>query len=150
MSDYIPLDWSTYSLNIADVVRTKSKDPSTQVGAVIVGPNNQIVSTGFNGFPRGINEWSPKRWERPLKYSYVEHAERNAIYNAVRPILEGCTMYTVGFGPPNVPCTDCARAVIQSGIIRVVGRPTKPAAERWTDNLAVANEMLAEAGVHVS
>ena len=148
----VPLDWTTYFLNIADVVRSKSKDPSTQVGAVIVGPNNQIVSTGFNGFPRGIREGDRKRWEKPLKYKYVEHAERNAIYNAARHgiALEGCRMYLIGFGPPNVPCTDCARAVIQSGIISVYGRPSKPASEVWQDDLAVAYEMLVEAGVHVS
>ena len=147
----LPLSWAPYFLNVADVVRSKSKDPSTQVGAVIVGPNDQIISTGFNGFPREIDESIPDRWERPLKYSYVEHAERNAIYNAARHgiALQGCTMYISGLGPPNVPCVDCARAVIQSGIVYIVGRSSKPASGTWPDNLALAYDMLTEAGVRV-
>lgn len=143
------MDWTTYFLNIAETVRTKSKDPSSQVGAVIVGPEKQIVSTGFNGFPRHIDDGREERWRPEKKLYWIEHAERNAIYNAARHgiALRGCTMYLVGFGPPTVPCVDCARAIIQSGIGQVVGRPYKPTAEHWVANLATAQQMLQEAGV---
>lgn len=142
------LGWDDYFLNIADAVKEKSKDPSIKVGAVIVGPEHQIVSTGFNGFPRGVNELIPGRWERPRKYEYVEHAERNAIYNAARHgvVLRGCVMYMVGFG--SHACADCARAIIQSGIVRLVGR-SSPIPQRWENNFGTAEIMLNEAGVEV-
>ena len=145
------MTWSDYFLSIAEAVRQKSKDSKTKVGAVIVGPDRQVLSTGFNGFPRQIREDIPSRWEKPTKYSYVEHAERNAIYNAARHgvALKGCTLYMVGFGPPNVPCTDCARGVIQAGIIKVVGRPAAPATGYWKDDLILASSMLTEAGIHL-
>ena len=65
------MDFDTYFINIADVVRTKSKDPSTKVGAVIVGPDRQVISTGYNGFPRNVCETNLLRWKRPIKYEYV-------------------------------------------------------------------------------
>ena len=141
--------WDNYFLEIADVVRRKSKDISTKCGAVIVGRDKQIVSTGFNGFPRGIDETDPKRWTRPLKYQFVEHAERNAIYNAARfgIALDGCTLYLFGMGPPTSPCIECAKAVIQSGIVRVVGRAYKVVPETWVDDFAFAGTLLSEAGV---
>lgn len=141
--------WDSYFVAIADVVRTKSKDTSTQVGAVIVGQDNQIVSTGFNGFPRGVDETDPARWERPVKYQYVEHAEKNSVYNAARTgvSLIGCTLYLVGMGPPCMPCTECAKAIIQSGIARVVGKSYKALPEAWADNVAFAASLLEEANV---
>ncbi len=141
--------WDNYFLDIAEVVRGKSKDPSTKCGAVIVGQDKQIVSTGFNGFPRGIDEVDPQRWERPVKYQFVEHAERNAIYNAARTgvLLAGCTLYLVGFGPPTVPCVECAKAIIQSGITRVCGRAYKAVPETWVDNYDFAAALLKEADV---
>ena len=143
------MDWNTYFLDIADVVRTKSKDPNTKVGAVIVGPEDQIVSTGFNGFPRGVGETQDYRWERPEKYQWVEHAERNAIYNAARHgvALRDCRLYFVGMGPPTLPCTDCARAIIQAGIIEIIARPFKPLPASWVDNLAISSLMLQEANI---
>ena len=138
--------WDNYFLEIADVVRRKSKDTSTKCGAVIVGPDNQIVTTGFNGFPRGIKESDPKRWKRPIKYQFVEHAERNAIYNAARfgVALSGCTLYLVGMGSP---CTECAKAIIQSGIVRVAVRAYKSVPETWGDDFDFAAALMKEAGV---
>ena len=70
------VSWDSYFISIADTVRSKSKDTSSKIGAVIVGPEKQIISTGFNGFPRGIDEVTDmSRWERPVKYQFVEHAE---------------------------------------------------------------------------
>ena len=145
------MDWNSYFINIADMVREKSKDPSSKIGAVIVGPEQQLISTGFNGFPRGIDETDLTRWERPIKYQFIEHAERNAIYNAARHgiSLRGCIMYLVGLGPPTVPCIECAKAVIQVGITRVVGYAAKEVSESWVDDLSFANDLLIEAGVEV-
>lgn len=121
MSENNNISWDTYFFRLAELVATKSKDPSTKVGVVVVGPDHEIRSTGFNGFPRGVDETDPKRWERPTKYLFVEHAERNAIYNAARMglSLKGCTMY-MNFHP--IPCIDCAKGVVQSGIKEVRGR----------------------------
>ena len=109
--------WHDYFMTMVHLVATRSKDESTHVGAVIVGHDHEVISTGYNSFPRGINDNYPKRQERPEKYFWFEHAERNAIYNASRvgvSTLE-TTMYTSG-----LPCMDCARAVIQAGISNVV------------------------------
>lgn len=142
-------NWDTYFIAIADVVRTKSKDPSSKIGAVIIGQHKQIVSTGFNGFPRGVDETDATRWERPIKYQYVEHAERNAIYNAARTgvSLSGCTLYLVGMGPPTVPCVECAKAIIQAGIVRVVGQAFREVPAHWEEDFAFAQALLREAGV---
>ena len=77
-------NWNEYFMAMARLVAKKSKDPSMQVGVVIVGPDHEVRSTGFNGFARGVNENYSSRWGRPAKYKWVEHAERNAIYNAAR------------------------------------------------------------------
>ena len=109
--------WDQYYLDICKVVAARSKDPNTQIGCVIVGPNHEIRSTGYNSFPRGIRDDVPERLVRPTKYLWIEHAERNAICNAARAgtATEGCTIYV-----EIMPCMDCARAVVQAGIIQVV------------------------------
>lgn len=120
MSDHID-SWDAFFIELARVHARKSKDPSTRVGAVIVGPDREVRAGGFNGLPRGVRDCPkehPERHARPAKYSWWEHAERNAIYNAARSgaTTRECTLYVAG-GPP---CADCARAAIQSGIVEVV------------------------------
>jgi deoxycytidylate deaminase len=78
------MNWTEYFLGIAEQVKLKSKDESTQIGAVIVGIDNEILSTGYNSFPRGMDDSKKERQERPEKYFWFEHAERNVIYNAAR------------------------------------------------------------------
>lgn len=109
--------WDEYFMNMVSLVATRSKDPNTQIGAVIVGLNHEIRATGYNSFPRGIRDDVPERLVRPEKYTWIEHAERNAIYNAARvgTPLEGCTIFQ-----QVLPCMDCARAIIQAGIKEVV------------------------------
>jgi len=80
------IDWQDYFIGIANQVKLKSKDKNTQIGAVIVGEDNEVVSTGYNSFPRGIDDDVPERQERPEKYHWFEHAERNAIYNAANRV----------------------------------------------------------------
>ena len=143
--------WSQYFFEMADLVASKSKDPSTKIGSVIVGSDNEVLSTGFNGFARGVREDIPERWERPIKYDYVEHAERNAIYNAARigVALKGSTMY-VNFTEV-CPCTDCTRGIIQSGIKKIIlgGQPFPGKGDHWEANVKIARIMLYEAGIIV-
>lgn len=143
------MDFDSYFISIANVVRTKSKDPRSKIGAIIVGPERQVISTGYNGFPRGIDETDLTRWKRPIKYGFVVHAEVNAIYNAARHgiTLRGCTMYLVAFGP--APCTECVKAIIQSGIVRVVSFAMRALPAHWLEDLTFAKALLLEAGVRV-
>ena len=115
------MNWDELFIMQAAVFAQKSKDPSTKVGCVIVGDDNAVLSMGFNGFPRGINEHDKNRWKRPEKYNWVEHAERNAIYNAARHgiNLKGSRLY-LNWDPKGI-CSDCARALIQVGIKEVIG-----------------------------
>jgi len=136
--------WDNYFMELARHVATLSKDASTKLGCVIVGPDNEVRSTGYNSFPRGINDDDPARQERPRKYFFFEHAERNAIYNSARmgTALKGCRIYCAW-----PPCADCARAIIQSGIVEVViGSEPR---EDWAENMIAGREMLSEAGVTV-
>ena len=142
------MNWTDYFYNIAQQVKEKSKDERTKVGAVIVGKDKEIVSTGYNSFPRGIVDNRPERQERPEKYYWFEHAERNAIYNAARigVSTKGCTMYlTCG-----IPCADCARGIINAGISRIfVTRAQGPTSQKWQDSAERSLEMFEEAGVSV-
>jgi dCMP deaminase len=172
MSTQSQKGWDEFFIRQAMLVAEKSKDPSTKVGCVIVGPDKEVRSLGFNGFPRGVREMAlvdgleeielnvggittdgsipqakpikietvvesetevdPERWSREggVKYKWVEHAERNAVYNAARVgvSLKGCTAY-LNWEP--IPCADCTRAFIQAGIIEIVG-PNIPFAGKGT------------------
>jgi len=110
-------NWHEYFLMLSYVVALRSKDDSTKIGAVIVGPDNEIRTTGYNSFPRKISDFVDERKKAPEKYFWLEHAERNAIYNAARMglSLKSCRLYT-----QLVPCMDCARGIVQSGIEQVI------------------------------
>lgn len=140
--------WDAYFMEMALLVASKSKDRSTKVGAVIVGPDNEIRSTGYNSFPRGINDDVEERHVRPEKYLWTEHAERNAIYNAARAGIptKGCRMYTNTSSTLAGVCMDCARAAVQAGITEVVHQPPGHNT-RWGDECQKAHELFAEAGV---
>ena len=111
------MNWTEYFLGIAEQVKLKSKDQSTQIGAVIVGTDNEVLSTGYNSFPRGLDDSLQERQERPEKYFWFEHAERNAIYNAARvgTPLKGSVIYLTS----GLACMDCARGIVNSGITEV-------------------------------
>jgi dCMP deaminase len=132
--------WDRRFLEMAELVGSWSKDPSTQVGAVIVDKDRRIVSTGYNGFPKGIADRHDLLHDREKKYKLIIHGEMNAILFAGRS-LEGCTLYTTPF----LPCATCSSFVIQSGISRVVSWYTDNA--RWSDSIQLAKSMFAEAGV---
>lgn len=137
------LSWDEYFMGIALLSAQRSKDPGTQVGACIVSPEKKILSMGYNGMPTGCaDELMP--WERegePLatKYLYVCHAELNAILNSGSQNLQGATLYATLF-----PCNECAKAIIQAGIKKVVYKEDKYAEE---DNVQASKRMFEMVGV---
>ena len=115
--DYIT--WDQYFMGVALIAAERSKDPNSQVGACIVDQENRIVSTGYNGAPRGYDDDKHMTWEREgdflnTKYAYVAHSELNAILNSRTPV-RGCKLYVTLF-----PCNECAKAIIQAGITELV------------------------------
>ena len=138
--------WDKYFLSICDVVASKSKDPSTKVGCVIVGPSHEIRSTGFNGMPKRVWDGHMELIDRDTKLLMVEHAERNAIYQCAFSGVStaGCTLYVNSLPP----CADCARAIIQSGIVEVVmNNIVMP--ERWKKSCEKGWDMMRETGLIV-
>lgn len=140
------VNWNNRFIELTKHISTWSKDKSTGTCAIIANKDNRIISIGYNGFPSGCNDEIEARHERPLKYLYTEHAERNAIYNAARVgvITNGCTMYLMWF-----PCADCARAIIQSGIIKLVCHKPDLNMPKWGEHFKVGMEMLNEAGIEL-
>lgn len=138
--------WTTRWMDMVDLVASWSKDRSTKVGCVIIDDRQVILSSGWNGFPRGIDDTVESRHERPAKYKWTEHAERNAIYNAAANgiKLRGATMFIRWF-----PCSDCARAIIQSGIATLVCTEPNFDNEIWGADFRVSHEMLVEAKINI-
>ncbi len=138
-TDYI--SWDEYFMGIAMLAAKRSKDPSTQVGACIVSPENIIISTGYNGMPKGCSDdefpWAREGAE--TKYPFVVHAELNAILNANGRDLRDSRVYVALF-----PCNECAKAIIQSGVKEVVYL-----SDKYADTMATlaSKRMLAAAGV---
>lgn len=123
-----------------------SPDPSTKNAAVIVDEKtNSLLGFGVNEFPFGV-EYYDQRWERPDKYLYIEHAERNAIFNSaqLKNDVVGATMIC-----PWAACSDCARAIIQNGIKRLVRTKVEATNSRWSKSCVVADQMLKEACVEI-
>jgi len=142
------MNWIEYFRTIAHQVKLKSKDNNTQIGAVIVGRDNEILSTGYNSFPRGINDLRTERQERPEKYYWFEHAERNAIYNAARigVSLKDSTMYLTC----DMCCTDCTRGIINSGIKKVyLEKGGGAKGQIWNEHAQRSIQLFKEAGVEV-
>lgn len=140
------MNWDDRFMELAVHVSAWSKDRSRQVGCVIVAEDNSVRAIGFNGFPRGLNDEHEERHSRPTKYLWTEHAERNAIYVAAKNgiPLNGCRMYLPWF-----PCVDCARAIVQAGLVEVVSRQPNFSDARWGEEFKVAVELLREAGLSV-
>ena len=142
------MKWALRFMDMAMNVSTWSKDTSAKVGVVVVGDENRVLTLGYNGLPRGVDERPPERHERPEKYKWYEHGERNAIYNAAAEgiRLKGSTMYA-----PNAACCDCARAVVQSGISRFIYFSDGPFFDRpdWVESLQTALTIFREGGVEL-
>lgn len=133
-------------MEIAYATSRFSKDESTQVGAVIIGPTNEVRSLGYNGAPRGCRADEDSRGiTRPEKYFWYSHAELNAITNAARVgiPLDGSTIVVT-----HPPCMDCARAIVQAGIKQVVAaRPAAEFAERWIEHTRRVQTLFSECKV---
>jgi dCMP deaminase len=135
--------WDLAYLGLAKYwAESRSKDPSTKVGAVIVSADGKREFLGYNGFPRGVHDWGERLHNRETKYRLVVHAEANAVIKAGRE-AEGGTIYTW----PLFTCNECAKLIIQAGIARVVS--LEPREERWQSMYAAALLMYNEAGVKV-
>ena len=137
------ISWDEYFMGIALLAANRSKDPNTQVGACIVSPENIIISTGYNGMPKGCSDddfpWNRDGTECETKYPYVVHAELNAILNANGRNLHNARVYVALF-----PCNECAKAIIQSGIKEVVYLSDK---YNGTPGNIASKRMLNAAGV---
>lgn len=138
-------DWDLRFLTLAEHIAAWSKDPSTQVGCVVVGPDREIRSTGFNGFPRGVADTPERLHSRDLKYPLICHGEENAIVQAARigVSLKGCWAYIY----PWSPCSRCSRLIIQAGVKRVVYPAWVETPERWREDFVLGLSYLTEAGV---
>lgn len=137
--------WDRRFMALAQQIATWSKDPSTKVGAVIVDAHRRIVSMGYNGFPRGVEDLPERLNDRAQKYPRIVHAEPNAILNATRSV-KGCTLYVTPFAP----CSECAKLIIQAGIKRVViSLSAAETSNRWADSTRIGWEMMDEARIDV-
>lgn len=151
MRDQIIAEWGEYFIRMSRFVALKSKDRSKCVGVIIATQDHSIVSTGYNGFPRGMDDDLEERHERPEKYDLVVHAETNAILNAARigVSTKGCIAYM-----ESSPCRACAHDLINAGVCEVVccipiddqfaGDPT------WDKSRAVAIDDMVEAGMTIT
>jgi dCMP deaminase len=137
--------WDARFLILAQHVAEWSVDPSTKVGCVIVGQSNEVIAVGYNGLPRSVED-TPERLERPHKYMWIEHAERNAIYAAARigVPLQGSRLYLSWF-----PCIDCARAIVQVGIAEVIAVEPDWSSEPWGPQFVQARALLHEGRVNL-
>ena len=138
------ISWDEYFMGLAHLSALRSKDPNTQVGACVVDEEKKVVSIGYNGMPRGCKDENMP-WEREggfltTKYAYVVHAELNAILNSPRSV-KNCTLYVSLF-----PCNECAKAIIQSGIKKVVYESDK---YNGTDGNIASKKMLNDAGIEL-
>jgi dCMP deaminase len=137
--------WDQRFYDLAAYISDWSKDPSTKVGAVVVDPNTKrIVSTGFNGFPFGVEDTAARLENREVKYEMVVHAETNALIFA-GPHAQGCTLYVT----PLPPCARCAVVIIQAGITRVVSPKPDMSKEPWATQSRISEQMFNEAGIEI-
>lgn len=135
--------WHDRYLSLAEHVASWSKDPSTKVGSVIVGPDDRrLISVGFNGFPMGVRDTDERLLDRAIKYQLVQHAELNAMGFAERS-LEDCTMYVWPF----MTCPTCTGHAIQKGINRIVAPYSDN--ERWIEGFKLSEQMLDETEKHL-
>jgi dCMP deaminase len=144
--------WDQYFMTLAYLISMKSKDPSTRVGAVIVGVDKEIISTGYNGLPRNIDDKLNRYTDKNYKYLSSNHAEENAILHCARngTSSKGCSIYT-----PWIPCSRCAKSIIQAGIIEVIydenfpGNTKENQCDNWQESIEISNELMLEANIKI-
>jgi dCMP deaminase len=138
------LKWINRYMGLAKHVASWSEDNKKQVGSVLTR-DNRVISLGYNGLPTGV-ETKPERFEKDIKLNYFEHAERNCIFTAAKMghSTMNCTLYSTFF-----PCPDCARAIIQSGIVHLITMEMDPQSS-WFNKMKISEEMLQEAGIKIT
>lgn len=139
-------DWNQRLIDLSKHISNWSKDRSTGIGAIIA-KNNIILSIGYNGFPRGANDDIELRHQRPEKYKYTEHAERNAIYNAAK---EGIRLNNSKIYIDWFPCVDCCRAIIQSGIKEIICKKPNLNDKRWGEDFKISLELFSECNIKIT
>ena len=134
-------------MGLAREISQWSKDPSRKVGAVAVSPKGQVLSTGYNGFPRGIFDGKEMYEDRTKKYKFIVHAEMNCIYNATYNgvSLDGASMYVWGLPP----CSECAKGIIQVGVKQVFWSTHSPVPPKWEESLLTTRDMFAVTGIEL-
>lgn len=146
--------WDQHFITLALENARMSKDPATQAGAVVVGPDREVRSMGYNGLPRGIADTAERLQDKDLKRSLIVHAEMNAILNAARigVSTRNCTLYLAltddsGSVWGGAPCTRCTVELIQAGIAEIVAKPFKTQTSYWTQSVEQSRALLQEAGI---
>lgn len=139
------LKWEERYINLAKEISTWSKDPSRKIGAVAIGQNGQVLSQGYNGFPRGIFDYDDRYTNREIKYKYVVHAEMNCIYNATLNgvSLQDSTLYVWGLPV----CSECAKGIIQVGVQAVYWSTDQEVPPIWQESLKLTTDLFFETGL---
>ena len=137
--------WKKRFLKLSKEIAEWSKDPSTKVGALIISEDKNIISTGYNGFPRDIEDTEERLNNRELKYKFILHAEMNCILNALYNgrSVKDCILFVHGLPP----CSECTKSIIQAGIKKVI--TDSKATDNWKESLKLSLEMLKEANVEI-
>ena len=137
--------WKKRFLKLSKEISTWSKDPSTKVGALIISEDKNIISTGYNGFPRDIEDTEERLNNRETKYKFILHAEMNCILNALYNgrSVKDCILFVHGLPP----CSECTKSIIQAGIKKVI--TDSKATDNWKESLKLSLEMLKEANVEI-
>lgn len=139
-------NWDSLFLNLANHISSWSKDKSVGVAAIITSKDNRILSVGYNGFPTGCNDNKKNRHIKPQKYLWTEHAERNAIFSAAKNgiNINNSIIYLNWY-----PCADCARAIIQSGIKKIICPPPDYKNLNWGNQFKVSTKMFKECKIKI-
>lgn len=141
------MKWDIRFMQMAKEISSWSKDPSKQIGVVAVGENRRVLSTGYNGFPRGIDDTAARLNSREIKYKYVVHAEQNCIYNACLNgiSLAGASLYVYGLPI----CSECAKGIIQVGIERVIIDEHSFEIPKWNESFELSKQLFDEANIEI-
>lgn len=155
MLDNISERWDSHFLKLALQNAQMSKDPRTRVGCVIVGPDREIRSAGFNGLPRGVADTVERLGDRDTKLKLIVHAEMNAVLNAARVgiPMKDCTLYLAATDDTNLvwggpPCTRCTVEIIQAGIKNIISYSQKSGFSNWLADLETSRSLIAEVGMN--
>jgi dCMP deaminase len=140
--------WDAMFMRMVYLVETKSKDPRTRIGSVLVR-DNRVIATGYNGFGVGVADWPERYNDRETKYSFICHAEFNGVLQCARMGISSLntTLYTPGF-----PCSECCKAIVQGGISEIVLHkqwPNLVYSEKWVKSFEISKQMTTEAGIKV-